>query len=59
MDTTQAQKMITQLEAVDPADAPDIADDVTAALAAALEGQPGDRPPEVDPGADHEPGEAS
>ena len=58
MDTTHAQDLISQLEAADPATAPDIADDVTAALAGALEGGPMEARPELDPGSDLEPGEA-
>ena len=57
MDTTQVPELITQLEAADPADAPDIADEVTATLAATLEDRSVDVPPTSDPAPDHSPGD--
>lgn len=47
MDTTRITDLLTQLEAADPAEAPDVADDMTAALAAALDG-PAPEPAEPD-----------
>ncbi len=38
MDTTRIEELLSKLEAADPAEAPDIADELTAALAAALDG---------------------
>ena len=49
MDTTQMEELLSQLEEADPAEAPDIADAVTAGLAASLDGQPGEPMPEQDP----------
>ena len=37
MDTTRIDELLTELEAADPADAPDIADALTAALAHSLD----------------------
>ena len=45
MDTTQTEKMLSDLEEVDAAEAPDIADELTALLTEKLEAS---SPPEVD-----------
>lgn len=42
MDTTPIADLLRKLETADPAEAPDIADEVTAALAATLDQPPAD-----------------
>ena len=49
-------ELLTRLEAADPSDAPDIADEVTDALAAALDDRPPERPSDPEQAADPEPG---
>jgi hypothetical protein len=39
------EELLTRLDEADPADAPDLADEVTATLAAALDDQPVAEPP--------------
>jgi len=38
MDTTRNEELLTRLEAADPAEAPDVADELAAALAQELDG---------------------
>lgn len=40
MDTTQTNQLLSDLKSADPADAPEIADELAAGLAEALDGAP-------------------
>ncbi len=44
MDTTQTERLLTDLAAADPADAPDLADEIADELAARLEAPPAEEP---------------
>jgi predicted RNase H-like nuclease len=44
MDTTRIEELLTDLESSDPAAAPDVADELTAALAAQLDGAAANAP---------------
>ena len=57
MDTTRIEELLTELEASDPANAPDVADELTAALADQLDGAAATgSPPDSEPAADAEDG---
>jgi len=45
MDDTPVDPMLTELEAVDAADAPDLADQIAESLASDLDGDPEEAPP--------------
>jgi hypothetical protein len=52
MDTTRTEELLTQLETAEPAEAPDVADELAAALAEELDGGSSERESEDDPGSE-------
>jgi hypothetical protein len=59
MDTTQMDELLARLEQAGPGDAPDIADEVAATLAATLDGEPAGGSPGAEAMPGPEPGSSS
>ncbi|MGI9648122.1 MAG: hypothetical protein ACR2OI_06350 [Acidimicrobiia bacterium] len=57
MDTTRTEELLTRLETADPAQAPDAADELAAALAEELDGGPAEAAAGDEPEASPESGE--
>ncbi|MBT8217348.1 MAG: hypothetical protein KJO17_10900 [Acidimicrobiia bacterium] len=55
MDTTQTEQLLSDLKSADPADAPEIADALTARLAEALDGAASSGDDQAPPQTDGEP----
>lgn len=55
MDTTQTEQLLSDLKSADPADAPEIADALTARLAEALDGAASSADDQAPPQTDGEP----